>query len=169
PKAYVEAVALMALSYLLLFTVCAAMLILLGVYELGGWNWPALEILGPWAWLLPLGVLLSGGLTVQEQWLTRESAFRLSAASIVLGSAITGGVRIFFGSFWGSSVFGLITGNLVGLLSRIIVQRKVATFDGMKAGLRFSNIPDMRRVAREYSDFPKLNAPAGLIFALGQN
>jgi O-antigen/teichoic acid export membrane protein len=168
PKADEESVALMALSYRILVAACIAMLIFLSAHEMAGWHLSVLELMGTWAWLLPLGVFLSGALCIQDQWLTRESAFRLAAGSLVAGSAITGGVRILFGTLSGSSVYGLISGNLLGLIARILVQR-MASLEGLRAALRYFTIPEMRRVAGDYSDFPKLNAPAGLIFALGQN
>jgi lipopolysaccharide exporter len=168
PKSDAEATVLLALSYRILLVICTAMLIVLGLYRLAGMEWALLELLGSWTWLLPFGVLLMAGLQVQEQWLGRKRAFKLVGASTALGSAVTSTVRLSFGAVSGSSVSGLVSGNLLGLLSRFALQ-KSATAEGVRAALSRFEPGQIRQLAKRFRDFPKLNAPAALVFTLGQN
>jgi O-antigen/teichoic acid export membrane protein len=168
PKSEDEARTLMALCYWILLAVCLGMLILVGTFRIGGISVTTLELLGPWSWLLPFGVLLMGSLHVQECWLTRKKLFKISSVSLVTGNAVTSGSRISFGALFGTSAYGLIVGYLLGTLVRLIVQRS-ASKEALQVSFRDVDWPAMRRTARDYADFPKLNAPAGLLFALGGN
>jgi O-antigen/teichoic acid export membrane protein len=86
----------------------------------------------------------------------------------VVGNAVTGGSRIGFGAFTGTSVYGLIVGHLMGTACRLFVQKSAAR-EGLRATFARIGWPVMRRVATAYADFPKLNAPAGFVFTLGGN
>lgn len=168
PKVESEATELLALANRILLFVCLLMVVFLAIYDIAGFRWPFLELLGSWMWLLPLGVLLTAGLQIQESWLARQEAFKLVAASTALGSAVTSGVRLIAGFVSGTTVIGLIGGNLLGLLGRFILQ-KTATLSSARATFSRIDLSETRRIASHYSDFPRLNAPAGLINALGQN
>jgi O-antigen/teichoic acid export membrane protein len=69
---------------------------------------------------------------------------------------------------FGSSSYGLIFGNIFGLFGRFGIQA-AASFDATKSVFRRFDLRSMRAIGRQYADFPKLNAPAGFIFSLGQN
>lgn len=168
PKEEQEARLLVALAYRIMFAVCTTMLVVVAAFKIAGTDLSAFELLGVWAWLLPLGVLLAGSLQIQECWLTRRKKFKLSSVSLVLGNAVTSGSRITFGALAGSSVFGLIVGWFLGTMSRLIVQR-TATRDAFRDMSGPVDWPSLRQTARKYVDFPKLNAPAGFIFSLGGN
>jgi len=149
-----------------MFSACVAMLILVSVYELSGATWPALELLGDWKWFLPLGVLLMSSVEIQNSWLARIKAFNTTSASLITGNTVTTGTRIGLGALYGSSIYGLIVGYLVGLAFRIAVQQTKSN-QGLRAAFRYIGWPRMREIARRYSDFPRLNAPASLLFSLG--
>ena len=168
PDSQQEATTLMALAYWILLAVCGCMLALLGLYEMAGLRWASLEILGVWMWLLPLGVFLMAAVQIQEQWLARTVSFKLIAVSTVLGTVINAGTRIGLGLYAGSSAFGLIISNILGTFGRLVFQ-KSASAKGAGALLGHLDSASMREVARRYADFPRLNAPAGLVTALGQN
>ena len=163
-----DALTLMALAYWILFALCIAMLVFISVYKVSGMSMSALQLLGIWAWALPLGVLLKSSVQIQESWLTRKKSFKIASASLVSGNVVTSGSRIGFGAISGTSVHGLITGYLLGTTVRMFVQRS-ASREGFRATFGSVSWPSMRRVARAYSDFPKLNAPAGFVFSLGNN
>jgi O-antigen/teichoic acid export membrane protein len=168
PKEDHEARMLMALTYRLLFGVCALMLLFFWIFDAIGVAVPPLEALGNWKWLLPLGVLLMATIQIQEQWLTRVRAFGTQATSLVVANASNSGARIGFGALYGSSVFGLIAGDIIGMTCRLAVQRSVV-ITGPCASSSPAGWATLRRLAWRYSDFPKFNAPATLIFSLGQN
>jgi len=166
PKEDQEAIMLMALSYRILFVFCLAMLSFIAIADLTGMSLSVLELLGIWAWLLPLAVLLTTSVHIQESWLTRKKSFKIVSGSMVLGSTVTSGSRIGFGVFSGTSVFGLILGHLLGTTARLLVQKSLKV-DGFRAVSWRVGWQSMRQVARAYSDFPKFNAPAGFVSSLG--
>lgn len=168
PKADAEAIVLMALTYRILLGVCLLMLVVVAIYEVTALQWPIFELLGVWRWLLPLGVLLSAGLQVQESWLGRQAAFKLVAASTVLGTVVNGAIRIGSGFVWGTTIAGLISSNLIGMFSRTVVQR-AASVEGLNSIFRHFSFVSLRQTAVSYRDFPQMDAPAGLVFSLGQN
>jgi O-antigen/teichoic acid export membrane protein len=168
PKGDDEAITVMALAYRILFLVCIAMLVFLGLYRLLDLEIAALDILGNWMWLLPLAVLLSSALNIQESWLARKKKFKVVAASTAIGTGVNSGSRIGFGALSGSTVYGLIFGNIFGMTSRLVIQ-KTASIDGAKAIFHRYNLSSLQKVAKDYFDFPKLNAPAGFVFSVGQN
>lgn len=169
PKEEPEALTLLAFTYSVLISTCLIMLLLIAGLETTGISVPPLDLLGNWIWLLPLSVLLLGTTNIQESWLTRKKQFKVASASLVVGNAATSGTRIAFGVLSGSSAWGLITGYLLGAISRCAMQQRAIRSISFPAVYRESEWREMREVARRYSDFPRLNAPAGAIFSLGQN
>jgi O-antigen/teichoic acid export membrane protein len=168
PKQDQEALVLLALAHWILFVVCLAMLVAVVIYASTEIRIPVMDLLGNWAWLLPLAVLLSGALKVHENWLIRKKAFSVSSVSLVVGNATTSGTRIGFGAVGGTSVYGLILGDLLGTACRLVVQKSAAK-EGLRATFVGIDWKAMRQVASAYSDFPRLNAPAGFVFTLGGN
>ena len=140
----------------------------IGAYEVAGFEWAALDLLGGWKWLLPFAVLLMSALHIQDSWLTRHKAFKTISSSLVARNVSTGASRIAFGALFGSSVYGLIAGYFLGLICRFAVQAS-AVRDGLRATFSDIGWPATKEIARRYSDFPKFNAPAGLVFSMGQN
>lgn len=167
PKLETEALLLIAFTYRLLFGVCLVLWILIFCYELTDTRVELLESMGVWLWLLPLGVLLLAMVHIQEHWLSRTKSFRVVAASMVVGTSVTGGMRIGFGLTSGSSVIGLIGGHMLGQICRLAVQ-KTASREGLKAAFQRLSWSQLREVAIRYSDFPKLNAPAALLTGASQ-
>jgi O-antigen/teichoic acid export membrane protein len=167
PRENFEALTLMAFTYRILFFVCVVLLMLIGAYEATGLKWAPLEMLGYWLWLLPLAVFFSNSIGIQENWLTRVKAFKITTASLAVGNIITSGARIAIGAISGSSVYGLITGYFFGLIVRTIMQQALSKI-GWRNAFQSIDRETFRNIARQYSDFPKLNAPAGLLFSLGQ-
>ena len=168
PREDHDAMVLLAFVFRVLASVCVIFFVLLGIYELSPFSWPALELLGIWTWLLPLGVFLTSGIALQELWLIRIKAFKVDSTSLVAGNAVTAGSRIGIGALLGSSVFGLIIGYLAGLTSRLVLQQALGNIKWQAIFRRIGWLT-IRDTARRYSDFPKLNAPAVLLFSIGQN
>jgi lipopolysaccharide exporter len=163
-----EAIALMALAYRLVFLFCGGVLLIVALLEFSGATIPALELLGALKWFLPLGVLLMAAIHIQDFWLTRNKHFMVASTSLVIGNATTSGTRISLGVLIGSAANWLVAGHFLGMFARLAVQ-KSASRAGIRALSQDRSWTTLREVARRYIDFPKLNAPAALIFTLGQN
>jgi O-antigen/teichoic acid export membrane protein len=118
-------------------------------------------------WLAP-GVLLFGLVSIQESWLSRRQKFGAIGASMIAGTSSTGLSRIAWGLLAGSSSTGLIVSQLIGLFFRLWVQfwrggqRAVTSAATVSKGA-------LRKAARNYRDFPKLNAPASLVSSGAKN
>jgi O-antigen/teichoic acid export membrane protein len=168
PKEEDEALTLLAFAYRVLLVFLIAMLVVLVVYTWSGATWQVLELLGVWKWLLPLGVLLTTALHIQGSWLIRQKKFGVAAVSLVVGNSTTSGARIAAGIAAGSTVPGLIGGNLFGMFCRLLVQ-KTASIEGLRATFSHIDWQRLKEVAQRYSDFPKLNAPAAFVSSLGKS
>ena len=168
PDDETEAVDLLAFCYRLMFIVCIFVLAGIFFIDVSGASVTALELLGDWRWLLPVAVLLLGMNHINGSWLTRQKSFRTMSTSLVVGNSGNSGSRIAFGFTSGSTIYGLIIGELIGTTLKLVVQHKA-----VQAAVRSLRQPfdwsATKELASKYSDFPKFNAPAGLVFALGQN
>ena len=118
-------------------------------------------------WLAP-GVLLYGLVSIQESWLSRRQKFSAIGESMIAGTSFTGASRVTWGLLAGSSSTGLIAGQLIGLVSRLSVQLWRGGGHALTSAATFSK-DALRRTAREYKDFPKLNAPASLVGSGARN
>jgi O-antigen/teichoic acid export membrane protein len=168
PEKDSDAITLFAIAFLAAISFSSILILLIGTYQISGFEWQYFELLGSWQWIVPIAVFFLAALHAQESWITRTQRFKLASASLVAQNTITTGSRILFGAVFGSSVHGLIAGYMLGLFSRIAL-----LFDASRSAISASpgraKLPCFKELAREYSDFPKLNAPAGLIFSTGQN
>ena len=118
-------------------------------------------------WLAP-GVLLYGLVSIQENWLSRRKKFSAIGASIIAGTSFTGLSRVAWGLLAGSSSTGLIVSQLIGLFSRLIVQFWRGSRKALTSAATVSK-GALRKAARDYRDFPRLNAPASLISSGAKN
>lgn len=168
PSDDAEATLIMSFSYRVMLVVCLLLALALGLYEAQSTSWTVIEALGGWRWMLPIAVFLMSAILIQESWLTRNKSFKTLSGSLVAFNIGTSGSRIAAGAAAGSSISGLIGGYFFGLFCRFIVQYG-AVRDGIRASFRRLDWPTKKLIATKYSDFPLFNAPAGLVFALGQN
>jgi O-antigen/teichoic acid export membrane protein len=118
-------------------------------------------------WLAP-GVLLFGLMNIQEGWLSRRQKFSAIGAAIIAGTSFTGLSRIAWGFLAGSSYAGLIVGQLIGLSARLLVQYWRGGGQALRSAATVSK-DALKKVGREYKDFPKLNASASLISSGAKN
>jgi O-antigen/teichoic acid export membrane protein len=168
PESPDDASLIMSFCYRLSLTFCILLALSLGIYEMTNISWTVLEILGQWKWALPFSIFFMSVILTQESWLTRNKTFKTLSASLVGFNVGTSGSRIISGVIAGSSVSGLIGGFFFGVLCRFLVQFR-AIHEQLAFAFRQLGWFTAKDIAKRYSDFPKFNAPAGLIFSLGQN
>jgi O-antigen/teichoic acid export membrane protein len=166
PKDEEEALAVRTLAFRVLWIVCFAALFVIAAAKTADLETPLLSMLGSWVWLLPVAILLTTAVNIQQGWLTRSRSFKTISSSLVLGTITNSGTRIGAGAWFGSSVWPLIAGDIFGSIVKFMFQRSAADYvvqaRGEKAGWKA-----LMNLAREYSDFPRLNAPATFILSLG--
>ena len=123
---------------------------------------PLDDTLGDWLWLLPLAVWLVGAGQILRFSLSRDKAYSALSTADVGQSATNVGGRIGLGLLAGSSVWGLLTSYIGGLLMQLaVLYRKVSLPSG-----RRSPRTTRRRLhvaSYAYRDFPLLNMPSALL------
>lgn len=119
--------------------------------------------LGVWIYLVPVLTLLIGVSDVLTSWCSRQAHYKSIGMSEVAVSVSNSGSRIALGAVFGSSIFGLMFGVLIGYLSKIYVLfRSVKNINYDK--VRESNTEeDLQSVAVKYKQFPIIAAPTAII------
>lgn len=168
PKSESTAIQLLGFSHRVAMVYCLLLFVTVLAFDLTGVTWANLEMLGIWKWLIPVGVWLVALIGIQETWLTRVKGFGVISTSLLTGSITASSVRIGAGTLFGTSVGGLILGELCGNLARLLVPGMNCKL-GMSAALSRQPWHIFKSLATRFSDFPLFNAPAGLVFSIGQN
>ena len=123
--------------------------------------------MGDWLYVVPLLVILTGAGNVLSNWCTRKTRYKLIGSSEVSVSLVLSGTRILMGGALGSSILGLILGNILGLISKIIVLMQ----SPFKKDLDINTADcdyGLVTVAKRYKEFPLYSAPTGVHNALFQ-
>jgi len=114
-----------------------------------------------WLYYIPLSTLLVGLFTSFRNYSNREKRYRLIAGAnigqslgnslmkLVLGLLIVGAAGL---------IFGVVFGQLIGILVFLAIHLR---FNSHKAG--WLKLSEMKRLARQYSLFPRYNMWQGLI------
>ena len=141
------------------------------------WVWPHTGKLMPW--LAPM-VALMAGLQLLVMWATRAERFRAMALSRFVQYGGTASLQVALGGWvltqsgwrWGQAVpadgaFLLVAAQALALLLAALVLRKPAPRAGWwRAWQPPGDSPPLRALARQYRDFPLLNAPHAFLGAL---
>jgi lipopolysaccharide exporter len=163
-----DAIMLSRLALLALVATCVLLWTLGLAATALGIGLPYADTLGRWAWALPAGLLLLGLTQIADSWLTRIRSYRRIAASDLASSSSIGGARIASGAAFGSSVWGVITGYMFGMIVEIAV-----LFPGVRAWAHVRRTPatvrELRDVAARYRDFPLFSAPNSFVKMLSQD
>jgi len=125
--------------------------------------------LSSWLWIVPIGVFMTGSFNSLTFLHTRKKLFTLLSLARISTSVSTVFTKIVAGLIVGSSVFWLISGNIIGVMAAAII---LSCYFLLRVSpqIRASvNWKGLRAVAREYSKFPKYAMPTGLLNSLSQN
>ncbi len=131
------------------------------VWFTSGSPYPAM---GYWLWTLPVVMVFFGLQQATENWLTRGRKFKISAAGDIGQTATTVSVRILSGLQFGSALWPLITGYLLGLAARLFLYKKI--YPSVITALKGVTIYSLISTVREFRQFPFYNMPAALTFSL---
>lgn len=116
---------------------------------------------------IPLSLLLVGFFNIFNLWLNRNQHYRQMAYSRVSQSLSRSGTNVSAGVMQygaGGLVFGEIVGQAVGLL---VLAVKVVKNAG--SGLRDLDFAEMKRLAKQYRDFPTFDAFSALLDTFARN
>jgi len=114
--------------------------------------------------LLVLATLVTGANQSCQAWAVRAKAFKRTSASQVIRSLSSNGLKIGFGYLKGGAP-GLILSNVIAniLASINLVRVLLPDLAELRGHIRWSL---MKRLAREFRDFPMYSATQGVINAL---
>jgi len=125
-----------------------------------------LQQLGYWLFLAPLMLFLSGAFNLAGYVANRQSRYGLIARSSALQAITIAALNIALGMA-GADFFGLIIGNILGIiasLSYLLYQQQDFVCD---VSLRWSK--RKTAMARRYRDFPLFNASTGVLVGVTAN
>jgi O-antigen/teichoic acid export membrane protein len=129
---------------------------------------PYADTMGIWVWVVPVGLFLLCVTQIADSWLTRTKRYKTIVASDLSNSITISGTRVVSGAAFGSSVWGVIAGYLLGSVAEI-----TAAFSGVRPWATrrppSEPLPDLRRTAAAYKDFPLYSAPNAFIKQFSQD
>lgn len=117
-----------------------------------------------WLLLMPLSLLLAGLMQAWTNWNNRHRRYRANASGRMLQSFSMAGTQV-VGGLLGGGAGGLILGQFAGQIGSLVAQ----TWLDIRQKLgwwRDVSRRGMWQVAREYVEFPRVNAPHALSTAL---
>jgi O-antigen/teichoic acid export membrane protein len=145
---------------------CCLLWLLQGVAAAFGLHIPFSDKLGRWTWVLPFSLLLVGLAQIADGVLTRAKNFLAIAASDLSSSVVNAGSRVANGAAFGSSVWGLIAGLILGDISELAVVARASL--AVLARRAVTMTLPLSRLAARYRDFPLYACPNAFIRMLSQ-
>lgn len=168
PKQDREAKGLIKLSSFSVAIVASVVLIAVVGLQFASQATELQQQLGKSIWLLPFAASLIGLNRVAENWRIRQKAFPSIARADIIQSLTTPLTRIGLGAVFGSS----ITALLIGYLAALVIRFKLlwSKFP-LREIVRNSDhgFEPLKKLAREYREFPIYNAPAQFIRAFSKS
>ena len=168
PKDDTDALALVALAMAIVLATSAAVLAAVLLFQAGLARWLDSPALGPWLFLVPVSMLLTGLVNTLTVWANRTSRYRQISISRVLQSASAAAVAVALG--WGLSRgsqagVGLVLGAVVG---QALAAASLAWPFWRRWGARLQAVgwQPMRAQALRFREFPAINMPHALLDAL---
>ena len=164
PESTKDARNILMLSIIIAFLVSVVSLILIILFKpllLMFFDTPEI---GKWLYFAPLGIFFMGVYQSFNYWSTRNKTFKRNAASRITQTSLTAGVNLSMG-FAGLGASGLISGLLGGQVIAGIVLAWKELFN-LKEWKRAFSIVVMKKNARRYSNFAKINTPHAFVDTL---
>ena len=161
PKKDREAVNLLGLSALIAVGVSLVLLVLVLLLNDTLCRWLGSEEIAPWLYLVPLSTLLVGLFQSFRNYSNREKRYRLIAGANIVQSLGNSLVKLAMGLLlMGASglIFGVVFGQIAGFLVFFLVHLQLN-----RDKAPWVSRPEMKRLAGQYSLFPKYNMWQGLV------
>jgi len=163
PKEKADAIHLLVLSFLCAFAI-GSLCLLFCIFAPGTMN-GLMKTKGTWALsLLVLTIYLSGVNQSCQAWSVRVKAFKHTSASQVIRSVSSNGLKIGFGYLKKGAAGLIISGALANLAASMNLFRVL--LPDLRAARRCLHWERIRRLAKEYRDFPMFSASQKTINAL---
>jgi len=161
PRKDREAVNLLGLSGLISAGVSVFLLLFVILLKGHIGKWLGSEQISSWLWYIPLSTLMVGLFQSFRNYSNREKRYRLIAGANIAQSLMNSLVKLGLGLVVAGAtglIFGAVLGQVIGFVVFLTVHIR---FNWVKTS-EF-NWTEMKRLAREYSLFPRYNMLQGLI------
>lgn len=165
PKSDQDAKGLVRLSLIITAIISIASFIFLLLFNKQIINVFNLSEIQDFLYLIPLVVIFAGIMQVSEQWLIRTKQFSINARVTFYQSLITNGSKVGLGLFYPiASVLVILTalGNGIRAFMMIVFAKRSNNEQGTLEIKR----KGVKRLAKEYNDFPKYRAPEVFLNAI---
>lgn len=155
----------LALTILVIFTLFLIILTWLTLWFDLNISW--IRSLGSWSYVIPAAVFILGVGNILRRWAVREKHFKAMSLAKASNPTVTAASRIGLGAGFGSSVSGLLTGYLAGVMAELILIAR--SLEERPAAL-FRKTPGVRLkvVAQRYRDFALFQSPTALLKAFSE-
>lgn len=108
-----------------------------------------------WVYLIPLAILLTGIYQSLNYWLSRNKQFIGMSHGVIVQAIVAATVSLLISYVGQASVYGLICGNIAGLVAGIFVFSLIAR---SSVDLEDVSIISIKLNAFRYKEFPKVNS-----------
>lgn len=164
PKKEKEAINLIGLSFILVFTMSVLLALFLTLFSS---NMIKLMDLtnSSMLWWLPISVFFAGIYQILNYWSTRTKQINRLSWSKVSKTGSSTVAQVFFGLV-NSKYYGLIAGQLIGQIISIMVLLKNINLRQVFLGVKFKRV---KHVAYKHLQFPLYGAPQGLFSTFSQH
>lgn len=119
-----------------------------------------------WLYLVPVGVILTGGTQILNFLNNREKSYKTIANSRIVRSVISSLINIVFGfvklSAKALQSIGLIAGLLVGQVVELLMLKKNRSVTGVRVRNTSAGI-SLKEMAKRYANFPKFDVPSEIM------
>ncbi len=156
PKTNRQSINIVALSFMICCGVAVVSLIVISIFNHGICTLLNNHTVGPYLFLIPLSVLLTGSYQIVNYWMTRQKQFAGVSTGRVAQTTTNALLNLGTG-FLKTGHAGLIWSYLGGIsISFVTIISFVKKADFRQ--LRLINRKEILLMAKRYSDFPKINS-----------
>ena len=169
PKQDEVAIKILILSLFILILLCC--FLTLGFFTIDSLfaNKVWFKNLGRWVYVVPIIIFFTGFKNILFSWNTRKTHYTEIAKSQITSATMMNSAKIGIGLIAGSSVLGLVVGNVIGVLSGIGVLIK-----NINKEIDINNLVKIKKIsyyfiAKEYKDFPMYSLPTEFLGDLSKS
>ncbi|MCB0804378.1 MAG: oligosaccharide flippase family protein [Bacteroidales bacterium] len=124
-------------------------------------------LIGPWLYMIPVVVLFTGLFRTLNYWSTRNKTFKRNAATRISQSTVASTTQLGLGAL-GSGSVGLVTGFIAGVLIRPFILG-IDIFKNFRNYRSQVSREVIKKNARTYKDFPRINTAHAFLGSLQDN
>jgi O-antigen/teichoic acid export membrane protein len=139
-------------------------LLLFGLLQVGG---AEQNLIGPYLWFLPIGILWGGVFKVIQQWATRKKAIRVIAESSVYQNVGAHAVMMGFGVTSPGPIGLILSGIVSGSAGIRTLIRRTLPLQGFRDMFAWKSHARIWSTVKRYRRLPLIQAPSTFLNSIG--